>query len=218
MFRGGFVYPAEVPLRALIFVFGLILFSVVPVHAQDDACLAIKTQASIKNVDLDTVRDTWFSWVNGAREKAGAAPLMQDGTLTATAGNWSLYAVLRGFIDHKRALGAPYYDYKGIGKWFNKWGITFANQGNSTFSESIGWGIYSCKAADCTPALIESIRTTYAMYMGEQGKGGPHYRAMVNANYTLAGVGVAVNPAQGRYYLTMHYATAITSPPLSVCR
>jgi uncharacterized protein YkwD len=122
-------------------------------------------------------------------------------------------------MDHKRYAGSPYYDYAAIEKWFARWGITFKNINHATFTENIGWGVYKCRAKDCTSTMIRAIRTTFDYYLSEKGKkDSAHYRSIMNPNFRIAGVGIAVNQAQGRYYLTVHYATGFTEEPSSLCK
>lgn len=170
-------------------------------------CTTIKTQVPPR-VDMQIVRDTWLGWVNDARKEKGLAPYTLDDTLNHTAGNWAFYSAKRGSIDHKRAIGAPYYDYKAIEKWFDHFGVTFTNIAGKTFTENIGWGVYKCKG-DCTTSLTKSIRSTFDFYMGEKQKQDrPHYNSIMNPQFTKIGIGIAVD-RRGKYFIAVHYGTQV---------
>ncbi len=167
------------------------------------------------NVDMKKVRDTWLDWYNKARAQNGLAPYAYNESLNMTAGNWSFFSKKKGYIDHKRAGQSSYYDYRKIGAWFASKGVTFADgNGRSNYVENIGWDYYSCpdSTVDCTEKLIASIRKTYNFFMSEKGKKyRAHYDSIMNGNYKKIGLGIAVDPAKKRYYLTVHYATDVVT-------
>lgn len=182
------------------------------------ACVTINVQEPPANVDMQRVRDAWFGWYNDHRATLGLAPYVADATLDRTAANWSYYSVKRGTIDHKRAWKAAYYDYKAIEQWFANFGVRFENVRGKTYTENIGWGVYSCAEDDCTDELIASIRTTFDFFMSEKGKAyRPHYNAIVSDAFTAMGLGIGIDPATRRYYLTAHFATALAEAP-TACR
>jgi hypothetical protein len=187
-----------------------------PAFAQSD-CLQINmTPAS--HVDIRQVQDTWLAWTNRVRKRLKLEPYILDPHLSATAMNWSTYAATRGTINHKRTLQSPYYDYRGIEQWFRDKGLTFENRDGITFSESIGWGVYTCKKQDCTEELSSAIRSTFDFFMAERAKAyRPHYNCLTNPRFTKVGIGIAESRQQGRYYLTVHYATDFTPAPLPLC-
>jgi len=171
----------------------------------------------IANVDLDEIRRVWISWLNAERKAVGAEPLRMDPQLNRTAEIWSVRAKDKGQITHKRDGQTAYYDYTGIEQWFVDQGLHFLNVQRSTFSESIGWGIYRC-TGDCTSSLLGAIRSTQDMYLGEKGKASrPHYNSMVNPSFTRVGVGVTVDPQTKKYFITTHYATSTVGNPLPIC-
>lgn len=180
-------------------------------------CTSINVQ-NVPNVDMQKVQDTWLGWNNDLRQSLNLPAYALDGTLNLTAANWSLYSVKRGTINHKRYEGSPYYDYKASEKWFENFGLSFLNKNSMTFTENIGWGPYSCSKKDCTDELLAAIRTTFDFYTGEKGKlNDAHYLSLVNPQYKIIGVGIAVSEKQKRYYLTVHYATAFSSTSGDVC-
>lgn len=183
-----------------------------------DACPSIVVQSVPGNIDMDRVRDAWYGWYDGYRATLALPEYASDTVLEHTAGNWSYYSVKRGTIDHKRSPRAAYYDYPAIERWFADAGVTFDNVGGKTFTENIGWGPYRCDDADCTDELIAAIRTTFDFFLSEKNRQyRPHYNAIVSPAFTRMGVGVAIDSAARKYYLTAHFATAIASAP-DACR
>ncbi len=172
------------------------------------ASSSMPTHASVDMVEVNRV---WLSWINAlrSRQKCGLKPYSQSNTLDRTALLWSTQAVTRGSISHKRPGQTAYYDYTIIKKWFADQGVTFTGKG-TVFTESIGWGTYSCKEKDCTQKLIKSLRTTFDFYVREKGKKSrPHWNSMVSMQFTQLGVGIALDSVHGRYYVTTHYGTTI---------
>ena len=181
-----------------------------------DTCPSIVVQSTPRNIDMDRVRDAWFGWYNEYRASLGLPAYESDAVLEHTAGNWSYYAVKRGTIDHKRSPSAPYYDYPAIEAWFDNLGVSFENVQGKTFTENIGWGPYRCAADDCTDELIAAIRTTFDFFLSEKDKQyRPHYNAIVSPYFTRMGLGIAIDPAAKRYFLTAHFTTKLASSPPS---
>lgn len=203
-------------MRLRLALLGLGLLIVPLVHAEGTACFALKADPP-PHVDMDRVRREWLRWNNRLRTRLHLQPFKLNPYLNATAMNWSAYAVQRGTIDHRRTPQSSYYDYGAIESWFRMKGLRFTTVSGRTFTENIGWGPYSCNAADCTDTLIDAIRSTYGFFLSERAQNGPHYRSLVSDGFQQVGLGVAVSPAQGRYYLTVHYATVIASDPPAVC-
>ncbi len=174
-------------------------------------------ERTIPSVDLSSVKRQWLTWVNAERAKEKLPLLTMDGQLTHAAVLWSNQAADNGAITHKRPGQTVYYDYKRITQWFTGIGIAFANEGGSTFSENIGWGVVSCpKKGDCTPQFTLAVKTTLDFFMGEKGKAyAPHYDTIMNPAYHFTGVGITMRG--GRYYLTAEYATKVTSKALTFC-
>ncbi len=190
------------------------------VHADD--LIAAKcewfTDDQIPHVDIQEVRRVWMSWMNEVRSDLNLAPYTQSKELNRSATLWSLRAKSNGSITHKRTAQAAYYDYKMIGGWFADLDLDFQNVKSATFTENIGWGVYKCKKDDCTQNLIDAARTTFDFYMSEKGKASSsHYNSIVKPEFRLVGMGIAVDPHSGRYFITTHYGTAITSEPDPIC-
>lgn len=171
---------------------------------------------SYDNIDMDKVRSTWLTWYNSARADNGLSAYVYNVQLDRTAFIWSDYSRSRGYIDHKRVGQTAYYDYYMIEDWFRDLGLTFENDNRVTFTENIGRGPYSCEATDCTDELISSIKYTFDYYMNEVNSSyRPHYNSIMNAYFKEVGFGIVLSDDQ--YYLTVHYATAITSDPAPIC-
>ena len=185
-----------------------------------DSLLASKctwfTEQTIPGVDMEEAKRAWLSWVNGVRVSMKLTPYYYDKQLTRTAYAWSVQAATTGTISHKRPGQTVYYDYPRMVDWFQSKGITFANVDRQTFTENIGWGVFKCKSGDCTKKFIDSMRTTFDFYMSEKGKANaPHYRTIVDPEFRELGLGLSVSG--GKYFLTAHYGTSITSNPEPLC-
>lgn len=175
-------------------------------------------EGRIDKVDMQEVQRVWLGWVNDARAQEGLPPYRMDRQLIRTAWLWSDRARSLGTINHKRDGQSAYYDYKMVGNWFSSLGLDFKNVKGSTYTENIGWGMYRCKKDDCTGDMINAIRSTFDFFMSEKGKASaPHYNSIVNPSYASIGMGVTVD-GSGKYYLTVHYGTQITSDPDPICR
>lgn len=165
---------------------------------------------NLKNVDMAKVRVSWLAWYNSERMKAGLQPYTYNNTLNKTAYIWSTYSKDIGSMSHKRPGQEAYYDYNIIKEWFRNLGVEFENVSTVTFTENIGWGPYSCSSADCTQNLIDNVRSTFDFYMAEKDKADrPHYNSVMNKYFKEIGLGIVVDTAQKKYYLTVHYGTKI---------
>jgi len=170
------------------------------------------------NVDMARVRATWLQWYNEARVADGLYAYTYNHQLDRSAIAWSETNKAKGVMDHKRSPGDAYYDYAKITAWFADLGLVFKNVNRVTHTENIGWGIYHCSKSDCTDDLIKSIRTTFDFYMAEKDQAyKAHYNSVMNAYFKEIGLGIAIDPVSGKYYLTTHYGTEIISNPLPIC-
>ena len=177
-----------------------------------------KPKTVIPHVDMAKVRSSWLSWNNDLRKQLGRNAYAYNPSLDMTALEWSVTSAKRGYIDHKKYGSKKYYDYKLLTKWFADRGVTFTNVNRVTNTENIGWGYYSCNDSDCTDELIKSIRTTYMFFYNEKGKKyRPHYESLIKKEFNYIGLGIALNPAQKRYYLTVHYGTQVKGKTAPYC-
>jgi hypothetical protein len=171
-----------------------------------------------ENVDMERVRSTWLGWYNGVRAVDGLHAYTYNDHLARSAVAWSETAKKRGYMDHKRVGQTAYYDYAMIRDWFADQGLVFRNDNRVTFTENIGWSPYSCSGDDCTDALISAIRYSFDFYMAEKDKDyKPHYSSVMNAYFNEIGLGIAVDEANRRLFLTVHYGTEIISDPGEFC-
>ncbi|MDD2693311.1 MAG: CAP domain-containing protein [Candidatus Gracilibacteria bacterium] len=169
---------------------------------------------SVKNVDLDRVRNTWLTWTNKVRSEQGLAPYTIDTRLNSTATEWSEYSKTRGYIIHGRpgdgCVGVgnyTCYNFSAIDTWFKARGIDPVIIGRAKHTENIGTRGYSCSSSDCTDKLIAAVEKTFDYFLSEKSYNGVHYKSLVNPVFTKIGVGVAVDESKGVYYLTVHYIT-----------
>ncbi len=196
------------------FVAGLLVATPLA-HAGE--CAVVNTQ-ELPTVDMQRVRAAWLELYNSERSSLGLALYTLDGSLNTTAGNWSFYAVKRGYIDHKRVWNGAYYDYKKIEQWFAAKGLSFPNRNGTTYSESIGWNVFRCSKEDCTNDVIAALQPTFDFYMSEKTrKSRPHYNSIVNNQFTKMGLGIGIDSAAGKIYVTSHFATDVQSDG-SMCR
>ena len=158
---------------------------------------------------MTQVEQTWLDRNNELRISLDLDPYTLDSRLSATAREWSEVAAERAYIDHKRQDTDGYYNYLGIEQWFSMRGVKFKNVNRATFSESVGYGYYTCKKDDCTEDMIKAMKSTWKFYMGEQARMGVHYKALVHPYFQTMGLGIAVDEQAKRYYLTVHYASEV---------
>lgn len=220
--------------RNLILIGGILFFGgLAEAKAADDSkvsisspvinseCLANYKRLPI-NVDLNKLRQTWLNWNNAARKEAGLNDYARNIDLAFSATTWSNRAVQKGAINHQRDGQSAYYDYNKINAWFKNLGLQFKNVKRATFTENIGWGYYQCPAdtkADCTEALTKAIRTTFDFFIGEKNKKyRPHYESLMKPEFKIIGLGIALDQAKHKYYLTVHYGTEIVSKNLPLCK
>lgn len=193
----------------------IILHPIAPLPEKDSGVFVaswdtITGESYFNGINYGKVEQVWLDWNNELRKELWLSLYSIDPRLSTTALTRSKQAKERKSITHKRSKKDWYYNYKGIEKWFaNQW-VFFKNVNRTTFSESIGYGYYSCKSADCTDALIKAIRSTYDMYLREKNRTSrPHYNALINKNFRVMGLGVVVDEKTKTYYLTVHYGTEV---------
>ena len=179
---------------------------VLPFSRSMASATAVSANTFPQNVNLTEVRSTWLGWYNVERAKEKLAPYTFSSVLDQTALAWSETAKKRGYLNHKRDGQTAYYDYNLIKKWFVSQGVIFKGSG-TLFTENIGWGPYNCTKKDCTQEMIATIRYTFDAYVTEKGKKyRPHYNSLMSSVYTKIGLGIVVDSAKGKLYLTVHYA------------
>ena len=161
-----------------------------------------------QNIEMEKVRMAWLGWNNEERVKLGLHSYKYNNALNRTAYLWSEYSKNKGEMSHKREGQTEYYDYYKILSWFQNLGVDFVNVKTVTYTENIGWGPFNCTSTDCTQNLIDNIRSTFDFYMEEKNKSyKPHYNSLMNAYFNEIGLGIVFG--NGKYYLTVHYATEL---------
>lgn len=171
--------------------------------------LAPAYAAATWNIDMGRVEQTWLDRNNELRTSLELPVYTIDTRLSETAQMWSQNALVNQTIDHKRTPTDGYYNYTGIERWFAVRGLKFKNINRATFSESLGYGYFSCKKDDCTEDLIASLKTTRNFYMKEKPYMGMHYKALVHPYFQAMGMWVSIDPTLKRYYVTLHYASQV---------
>jgi len=186
-------------------------------HFTSPKCMPFAPQ-QLNGVDMDTVRDTWMGWYNGVRADAGLHAYTWNNQLDRSAYTWAKFASDRGYMDHKRPGATEYYDYNMITEWFADLGLVFENVYRVTHTENISSSSFSCSSGDCTQKMINALRPTFDHYMNEVNDDyRPHYNSVMNGYFNEIGLGIYVNPANSRMYITIHYGTKIISDPLPIC-
>ncbi|MFC1600137.1 S-layer homology domain-containing protein [Patescibacteria group bacterium] len=169
------------------------------------------------NIDMDQVRAEWLEWYNTERRSLGLHEYTYNDQLNRTATQWSKTSRDRGYMDHKRDGTTDYYDYYGIMAWFSDLGLEFED---GMYSENIAWEYYNCdvNATDCTQEFTDAVKKGFNFFIEEKGTDyTAHYDSMVSSNYNIIGFGAAADDDENKYYLTVHYAKAISNEPMKIC-
>lgn len=168
------------------------------------------------SVDIDTVRATWFSWVNQARNADDLNSYGPSEVLDATAQAWSDYSADVGVMSHTRPGQTDYYDYSLITQWFTDLGVTFKNAGGWTYSENIGRTYLNCDESDCTQELIDGSKLIFDAYMAEKGTSyTDHYDSVMSSAFKIMGVAWSFSGTD--VYITVHYAAELDQTPNLTC-
>lgn len=164
-------------------------------------------------MNIDKVKTAWLDWQDQERRKIWLPDYTYNELLNKSAWDWSKTAKQRGKIDHKRNKKDRYYDFKKIGNWLKWEWVVCKNVSKKTFSESIGYGVFTCKDWECSDELTEALKGTFKLYMSEKWKKStPHYGAIVNKYFTLIWTGIEVDKTwknRYKYYITTHYCTEL---------
>lgn len=168
------------------------------------------------NVNIDTVRTEWFSWVNQARNADGLNNYGSSEVLDATAQVWSDYNADVGVMSHTRPGQTDYYDYSLITQWFEDLGVTFKSAGGWTYSENIGRTYLDCSESDCTQELIDGSKLIFDAYMAEKGTDyTAHYDSVMSPAFKIMGVAWSFSGTD--VYITVHYAAELDQTPNLTC-
>jgi hypothetical protein len=168
-----------------------------------------KNTSEISWVDMDRVRDVWFSWYNTYRDSLGLRSYGHDPRLDTTAHDWNIvFAAEKWRNHHTRHPWDGYYNFPVIDKWFITRGINPKVINRAKHTENVGYGYYQCDQSDCTDEMIASIRTTWNFFLSEKWKSyDAHYRTIVQPYFTKMGFDIIVKPDERRYYIVIHFIT-----------
>lgn len=165
------------------------------------------------NIDIETVKQTWLDWINTERKSIWVTPYTYENKLEKTALIWSQLSKSKWYIDHKISPWDSYYDYWKKAAWMKQHWVVCKNISKITFSESIGWGTFTCSDNDCTDELTEWIKSTFDFFMSEKGKSyKPHYEAIAGKLFKTMWLGITLEKTwtnRYKYYLTNHYCTQL---------
>lgn len=165
------------------------------------------------NIDIEQVKNSWISWINEERNSLWVPLYTYDYALEKTALLWSQLAKQKWLIDHKVSPWDSYYDYYKKASWMKEHGVVCKNLYRVTFSESIGWWVFSCSDTDCTQELTDAIEGSFDFYMNEKWKEyKPHYEAIAGKLFTIMWLGIELEKTSNtryKYYLTNHYCTQL---------
>lgn len=164
----------------------------------------------LTNINIEKVKTTRLQRHNQERQSLKLKEYIYDTKLESTAIQRANYLRSINGTTHKRTSADRYYNYDTIINRFSSLGVNFNQGGGTLFSESIGRWIYSCTKADCTDDLIKAIKSTFKFFMSEKGKASqPHYKGIINKQFTKIGLGIAYNAASKKYFLVTHYSVDV---------
>lgn len=166
------------------------------------------------NIDIKKIRETWLSWLNKERTSLGKTAYSYQDILNKSSYEWSNISKARGYIDHKRNSWDTYYNYNKISSWLKDRWIICKNISKMTYSESIGWGTFSCNDDECSDETIEALKWTFNFYMSEKWRSyAPHYNAMINSHFQYIWFWLSIQKTGNKYkyYATTHYCTSLIS-------
>ncbi len=183
------------------------------IQKKKEASIEIQETLSEYNIDTQKVLETWLEWQNKVRTDTWLGVYSYAFPLNNSALKWSQISKNKWYIDHKRNSWDAYYDYWKISKWMDTEGASCKKVSGKTFSESIGYGVFTCNDEECSDELIEWIRGTFNFFMSEKGKKyDPHYRAIISPYFSSIGTGIELvktGKNTYKYYLTTHYCTEL---------
>lgn len=172
--------------------------------------LTTSSQVSIPWVVRSIVTSIWLQRINSERISVWLTQLVYDSRLEKTAQERSEHCKSINSATHERNPWDGYYNYNSISKRFADRWLVFKNVYSMTFSENLGWWVYSCSTTDCTQKLITATKSTRDFFMAEKTKSiKPHYNTIVGKYFTRVWIGIALDPSTKKYFFTAHYGTDI---------
>lgn len=165
---------------------------------------------NLPNIDIQKVRESILSWHNQERaslwRSAYKYSLDLEWSATTRANNLAVFGKIKNL--HARNASDWYYNYNSMTNWFSNLWITFWNAPKwaTSFSETVWRNVYKCDKSDCTQEIITAIKKTWNwLIMWEKASNGSHYKAAVMKHFTQMWVWIAIDKANNRYYLVIHY-------------
>jgi len=160
------------------------------------------------SVDMQKVRNTWLLWHNNVRAENNADTLKLHEALNYSGNIWSQSNETSGSITHDRGEGVTTSD------WFDDLGITFQALEGYVFAENIASNSYTCDSSDCTEELLASLEAIFNEFINEKGQeSSPHFDNIIRSDFNQMGLGLAVDEANQKVYITVHFAQAVESFP-----
>ena len=82
------------------------------------------------------------------------------------------------------------------------------------YAENIGAQKYTCTDSDCTDEVIITVKTIFDAFMDEKGTSSTaHYDDIIQPDFKELGLGIAIDSANSKVYLTTHYAQSVLDYP-----
>ena len=165
---------------------------------------------NLPNVDIQKVRNAILSWHNEERRNNWANPytynLDLEWSATIRASNLSVSGKTKNL--HARNTWDWYYNYNSMTNRFSNLWINFwpAPKWAASFSETVWRNVYKCDKSDCTQEIITAVKKTWDwLIMKEKTSNGSHYRTATMKHFTQMWAWIAIDKANNRYYLVIHY-------------
>ena len=165
---------------------------------------------NLPNVDIQKVRNAILSWHNEERRNNWANPytynLDLEWSATIRASNLSVSGKTKNL--HARNTWDWYYNYNSMTNRFSNLWINFwpAPKWAASFSETVWRNVYKCDKSDCAQEIITAVKKTWDwLIMKEKTSNGSHYRAATMKHFTQMWAWIAIDKANNRYYLVIHY-------------
>lgn len=159
------------------------------------------------SVNMTKVREAWLGWANDTRKALSLNPFVLQEGLNYSASLWAQNNDARNTSTHSRDTGTT-------SDWFKSIGITFKFLGGSVYAENVGVTDYSCEATDCTDSVMAAAKTIFDGYLAQKGTtSSKDYDKLVIADLKELGLGISIDTANKKLYLTTHMAQAVDTHP-----
>lgn len=169
--------------------------------------------------DADFIAEERLRWVNILRKGQWVDLLELDSTYTLrnTATERAVDLKKKQNADHLRSeqkcvnpsSNNYCYDYPKMVERFDERWVTFTNVNRATFTENIWRARYSCTDDECTDEVLASIRHVFDYFASEQTYEWVHWRTMIQKNFEIVWVWVAIDKEFWKAYVVAHYWTQL---------